>query len=415
MPGYDSKRLGCILQARSRRNTLQLQENHVRRHAASYASPEPPSVQQIANHDNLIRTFHKLKREQGQAPGPDQVTYDMLSHRDACQLMRELSKSVLAGEYRASTARNVSIPKSSGGKRTLKLRSILHRVIASALHEALTPFWETRFSDISHGFRPDRSVRTLLLALEQRILQQHQTTIITLDIQKAFDNVRPQDVIDIHQRHLHDEQLIALITEVLQDPRKPDNVGIDQGNAFSPLALNVILNEHLDSHVQDATNPSLLRYADDLTISARDVTECLKMVQEVTQMLEPIGLHLRAGQPTDLSQGEQVTVLGLELSLGEGIQYGIGQPAWDNLQNRLMEAHGDRNPIEMARMVIQGWIQAHAMALENVKDRLGGITAEMGFREISCKELDQWINLAREKWITFKRAQVNGFQGGSQD
>src|SRR5262245_32745957 len=59
-----------------------------------------PSVEEIANVENLIRVFRELKRNAGQAPGEDGVTYTDLSPSELASCMRGLSPVLLQGQYR---------------------------------------------------------------------------------------------------------------------------------------------------------------------------------------------------------------------------------------------------------------------------------------------------------------------------
>src|SRR5215831_12221274 len=70
-----------------------------------------PTVGKIADADNLIRIFHEMRARAGQAPGPDGITYADLGHSEIAHLMREVSKTVLEGQYRPGPTRKVNIPK----------------------------------------------------------------------------------------------------------------------------------------------------------------------------------------------------------------------------------------------------------------------------------------------------------------
>src|SRR5262249_24019847 len=70
-----------------------------------------PTVGKIAHTDNLIRIFYEMRARAGQAPGPDGITYSDLSRRETAQILREVSKTVLEGQYRPGPARKVMIPK----------------------------------------------------------------------------------------------------------------------------------------------------------------------------------------------------------------------------------------------------------------------------------------------------------------
>jgi retron-type reverse transcriptase len=395
MPGYESQ------QASRQQQVRQPQQ---RQGQPGQRVPKPPSVQQIISFDNLLRAYQRLQSDGGQAPGPDGATYAQLGHRDACHLLRNLSAELQAGRYVSSKARSIEIPKASGGFRTLRIRSILHRVVASALHDAMTPYWEDHLLDVSHGFRPGRNVETLLKELEEQILQQQHTVILTADVRKAFDSVRIQDVLNAHHHYTQDQQLLDLVATVLVDPHSKQQRGIDQGNPYSPTALNVVLHRHLDAPIhKDVKYPLQLRYADDVTIPASSVPECQNVLDRARQLLEPLGLELitKAGPPMDLSQeGSQVRILGYELSLCNGKPtYGIPATAWRDLDNQLTDAYSADHPGRMAEMMVRGWIQGYRLAFENVTSkrkkelihRLLSMLAVKGFREVAGKEVREWM------------------------
>ena len=61
--------------------------------------------------------------------------------------------------------RLVSIPKPGGGTCTLTIRDLGFRVVAAALNEGLTSYWETVFLPCSMGFRPGRGAWAMLAKL----------------------------------------------------------------------------------------------------------------------------------------------------------------------------------------------------------------------------------------------------------
>src|SRR5438128_12076217 len=92
--------------------------------AADAASGLPPFAAAFST-EILLHTYGRMSHEAGPAAGPDGLTYAALSTREAADLLRSVSKSVLAGDYRPQPTRPVSIPKSSGGTRPLNLPAIL--------------------------------------------------------------------------------------------------------------------------------------------------------------------------------------------------------------------------------------------------------------------------------------------------
>src|SRR5215467_7509619 len=59
-----------------------------------------PTLTKVARADNLIRIFYEMWARAGRAPGPDGITYSDLGRSEAADLLREVSKTVLEGQYR---------------------------------------------------------------------------------------------------------------------------------------------------------------------------------------------------------------------------------------------------------------------------------------------------------------------------
>ena len=133
------------------------QQRSRRRRSAVMSSRGIPTLKQIAHPENLIRIFDELNSTAGQSAGPDRIAYNQLSRREVASIMRNLSKEILNGTFEPSKARQVRILKSDGRSyRTLKIRSIVYRVVATALATAVGPFWDQKFLSGSHGFRSGR-------------------------------------------------------------------------------------------------------------------------------------------------------------------------------------------------------------------------------------------------------------------
>src|SRR5690348_6472323 len=88
--------------------------------------------------DNLLATLDHLRQTGGPAPGIDGLTCADLSRREAAGLCRAVAKAVRAGTYRPQPERPVRIPKRTGGVRTLRLGTVLDRVVARTAADALT-------------------------------------------------------------------------------------------------------------------------------------------------------------------------------------------------------------------------------------------------------------------------------------
>jgi hypothetical protein len=409
---------------------------------ASAAELRLPTVQEIANADNLIETFMEMRGSQGQAPGPDGISYSKVGKIEASNILRDFSKAVLAGRYRPSPFRTVEIPKKDGGTRVLKLRNVLaDRVIATALNNALTPYWNRVFLPQSHAWRPgskkkwwqphssndepDRGVWTMLAEMELLIGELDYPVLMIDDVLKAFDSLIIDSVMADHARHIQDGQLLDLIETVLRGHEgKERRIGIDQGSAYSPTALNVHLH-HVHDLVLVEQGHLFLRYGDNLVYVCRSVNEGRHVLHQVGQFLASVGLSLKGedagagkGSLVELGEGDQAQLLGLQLSLKDReLKLDIGPGAWDQLHDGMVKAHEAENPTLTARQLAQSWLKAYGPAFEeeriNVPQRLLETAAQLGFREIGSQ--DELKELWKHSWHRWRalRVKVRHSQGTS--
>jgi hypothetical protein len=377
-----------------------------------------PTVAQIADPDNLLRVFHELKAQAGQAPGPDRVTYGMLGRREAPEVMRGLSRAVLAGQWRPAEGRKVPVPKVGGGHRILTLRGITERVVAAALAGAMTPLLEKVFLPLSWGFRPGRGTWGMLADMERVMVGQSRWVLATDDVRKAFDNINLDDVLGDYRRHVTGTELLALL-EVVHRGNEGKKVGLDQGSGVSPSSLNLRMHYVHDLAFQGHHDPPAYRYADNLVYLSADVAEGTRALERAAQLLTKAGLALKEedGPPKDLRRGEAVQLLGFALSRrGNRLHLGLGEHAWAKLRQGLEEAHQTERPADMARKVVAGWTSAFAPTFEGMRKdfprRVLQMAAQLGFREIDTpgglrgRCLAAWDN-----WQTFRKGAGQGTTG----
>ena len=382
-----------------------------------------PTVEQLAASDNLIRVYNDLKARAGQAPGPDGFTYEHWGRREVASIFRELSEAVCAGRYRPQPSRRVPIPKPQGGFRTLRIANLYDRVLAAALHEAMERVWEPIFLPASMGFRPGRGVLRLLAELERVMIDQDRWVLAVDDVKKAFDNVVIADVLDDHARYITEPSLLSLIEVVLRggDGEKR-NKGIDQGNAYSPTALNVRLHHAHDLGVNQGQHPPWYRYADNLVYICQSVSEGQQVLMRARHLLEQADFTLKGveGPPVDLRQERTAPVLGFQLSSQNGaLRFDLGKEAWTKLEQGLLRVHETDNPAHIAPQVVRGWVASYGPAFESLRMDIHrhvlDTTARLGLREIcSLETLSGWCQDAWMNWNDLRSRVARSFQGSGR-
>ena len=121
----------------------------------------------------------------------------------------------------------------------------------------------------------------MLPDLERIMVEQQRFVIAQDDIVNAFDNVPIDLVMGVFAQHVDDPELHIVGNKILrghQDEQR--EVGIDQGSALSPLALNVVLHHVLDvPFSENAAHPPWLRYADNIVYLCQSVHEGMAATQ----------------------------------------------------------------------------------------------------------------------------------------
>ena len=101
--------------------------------------------------------------------------------------------------------REVSIPKTNGKKRVLKIPTIRDRIVQGALKLILEPIFEADFQDGNYGYRPGRKAHDAI-AVVDKALYGGKLEVIDLDLTAFFDNIR------------HDILLAKVAERVLSTP-----------------------------------------------------------------------------------------------------------------------------------------------------------------------------------------------------
>jgi RNA-directed DNA polymerase len=166
----------------------------------------------------------------------------------------------------------VTIPKPDGGERELGIPTVVDRLIQQALLQILQPILDPTFSEHSYGFRPGRRAHDAVLAA-QAYVQSGRRVVVDIDLEKFFDRVNHDILIDRLSKRIGDAGVIRLIRAYLDSGIMSDGVvqqrnrGTPQGGPLSPLLANVMLDE-VDKELERRGH-CFVRYADDANVYVR--------------------------------------------------------------------------------------------------------------------------------------------------
>lgn len=220
--------------------------------------------------ENLKQAFKRVRANKG-AAGVDGLDIDQTS-RHLVTVWPVIREQLLKGTYRPSPVRRVTIPKADGGERELGIPTVTDRLIQQALLQVLQPILDPTFSEHSYGFRPGRSAHDAVLTA-QSYVQSGRRVVVDVDLEKLFDRVNHEILIDRLQKRLGDAGVIQLIRAYLNSGIMDDGVvqqrhqGTPQGGPLSPLLANVLLDE-VDRELERRGH-CFVRYADDSNVYVR--------------------------------------------------------------------------------------------------------------------------------------------------
>jgi RNA-directed DNA polymerase len=222
--------------------------------------------------ENLRRAFKRVRANKG-AAGVDGLDINQTS-RQLTTAWPHIREQLLAGTYRPSPVRRVTIPKPDGGERELGIPTVTDRLIQQALLQVLQPILDPTFSEHSYGFRPGRRAQDAVLAA-QAYVQSGLRVVVDVDLSKFFDRVNHDILIDRLRKRIDDAGVIRLVRAYLNSGIMDHGVvqsrdeGTPQGGPLSPLLANVMLDE-VDKELERRGH-RFARYADDANVYVRSV------------------------------------------------------------------------------------------------------------------------------------------------
>jgi RNA-directed DNA polymerase len=244
-------------------------------------------MEQVVAPDNLNRAYQRVVANKG-SPGPDGMTVEELGDW-AREHKQEFIGSLREGSYQPTAVRGVKIPKPGGGQRQLGIPTVKDRLVQQAMLQVLTPLLDPTFSPSSYGFRPKRSAHDALREAKGHVGEGYRI-VVDIDLEKFFDRVNHDVLMNRLGRHVGDKRMLALIGRFLRAGLMENGVcmereeGTPQGGPLSPLLANLMLDD-LDRELEKRGH-RFCRYADDCNIYVQSIKAGERVMASVTEFLE---------------------------------------------------------------------------------------------------------------------------------
>jgi RNA-directed DNA polymerase len=245
-----------------------------------------PDMEEVLSRGNMSVALKQVKANKG-AAGIDGMTVDALESYLEAEWLR-IRKELFDGRYKPKAVRRVMIPKADGGERPLGIPTVIDRLIQQAVHQVISPIFEKDFSESSYGYRPGRSAQQ---AVEQarQFVEQGRRWVVDIDLEKFFDRVNHDILMDRVERRVKDGRITRLIRRYLEAGVMEDGLttasaeGTPQGGPLSPLLSNILLDD-LDKELE-RRGSSFCRYADDCNIYVHSKRAGERVMASITAYL----------------------------------------------------------------------------------------------------------------------------------
>ncbi len=336
-------------------------------------------LEEILSKDNLNLAFKKVVSNKGSA-GVDGVTVEQL-----LGYLKEnggkLCADIRNRKYKPQPVKRVEIPKENGKKRQLGIPTVVDRVFQQATSQVLIPIYEQQFSNSSYGFRPGRSCE-MAITRSLDLLNEGYEWIIDIDLERFFDTVHHDRLMNIISRTIKDGDVISLIRKFLvsgvmvQNKYEKTEIGTPQGGNLSPLLSNIMLNE-LDKELEKR-ELNFVRYADDCNIFVGSEKSADRVLKSITTFIEnKLGLIVNATK-TKITRPSNTKFL--------GFSYVKMNEKWECVPHKMSYTKFKR---ELKRLTKRSWSTSLDVRLTKLKQLIVG-----------------WVNYFRKAKMKSKLLQI---------
>jgi group II intron reverse transcriptase/maturase len=213
----------------------------------------------LYNPDLYLRAYARLYSNKGaMTKGTTSETVDDMSLGKINGIIDKLRQE----RYRWTPVRRVYIPKKNGKMRPLGMPTWSDKLLQEVIRLILEAYYETQFSNHSHGFRPERGCHSALSEIKQTWTGTK--WFVEGDIKGCFDNIDHQVLMVILRETIHDNRFLRLIDGLLKAGYLEEWYyhrtlsGTPQGGVISPILSNIYL-DRLDKYVEKVLLPKYNR------------------------------------------------------------------------------------------------------------------------------------------------------------
>jgi RNA-directed DNA polymerase len=245
--------------------------------------------------NQVVMAYKAIKANKGSA-GVDRQTFEQFDKNLKGNLYKIWNR-MSSGTYFPSAIRGVSIPKKTGGERTLGIPTISDRIAQMVVKQQVEPDFEAVFLPDSYGYRPHKSALEAVGVTRKRCWKRD--WVVEFDIKGLFDSLPHDLLLKAVRKHVSCKWVLLYIERWLIAPLEKQGVreerkcGIPQGGVISPCLSNLFLHYAFDIWMK-RKYPHLLwcRYADDGLIHCETEEEAKAVMAQLQIRLAECGLQM---------------------------------------------------------------------------------------------------------------------------
>ena len=171
----------------------------------------------LFNEEFFLIAYGKLAPNSGNlTEGISKETIDGFKLEKITKLIEDLKNE----RYQPKPVKRIYIPKKNGKQRPLGIPTFEDKLVQEVVRMLLEAIYEGKFSNQSHGFRPNRSCHTALKQIQHNFIGSK--WFIEGDICSFFDTIDHHIMIQVLRKQIDDERFIRNFTKLIVECRKAE-------------------------------------------------------------------------------------------------------------------------------------------------------------------------------------------------
>ena len=254
----------------------------------------------------------------------------------------------------------------------LGIPTVVDRMIQQGIAQILSRKYDCEFSESSYGFRPGRSAHDAVKQAERYINQGHRY-IVDIDLEKFFDRVNHDRLMNLLGKKIKDKPLLRQIRKYLKTGIMTNGItelrreGTPQGSPLSPILSNIVLDE-LDKELEKRGH-KFCRYADDCSIYVKSQKAGQRVLSSISKYITK-RLRLKVNEAkSSVKAPNKMKILGFSFYRKEN-QYRIriAEKSVESLKEKIKALTQRKQSISLEerlrrlRRTMKGWMNYFVIA-----------------------------------------------------